>query len=81
MNHVYHHRGQLSVYLRLLNVPVPSIYGPSADEGPAGQVRRKLKAQSSKSEEVESGPTFHLLSTLRFKLFACVIAPDGTARS
>ena len=36
MNHTYHHRGQLSVYLRLLNVPVPSIYGPSADERPAG---------------------------------------------
>ena len=36
MNHVYHHRGQLSVYLRLLNVPVPSIYGPSADEAPRG---------------------------------------------
>ena len=35
MNHTYHHRGQLSVYLRLLNVPVPSIYGPSADEQPA----------------------------------------------
>jgi uncharacterized damage-inducible protein DinB len=34
MNHMYHHRGQLSVYLRLLNVPVPSIYGPSADENP-----------------------------------------------
>ena len=32
MNHVIHHRGQLSVYLRLLGVPVPSIYGPSADE-------------------------------------------------
>ena len=32
MNHVVHHRGQLSVYLRLLDVPVPSIYGPSADE-------------------------------------------------
>jgi uncharacterized damage-inducible protein DinB len=32
-NHTYHHRGQLSVYLRLLDVPVPSIYGPSADEG------------------------------------------------
>ena len=32
LNHVYHHRGQLSVYLRLLDVPVPSIYGPSADE-------------------------------------------------
>ncbi len=34
MNHVYHHRGQLSVYLRLLDVPVPSIYGPSADVNP-----------------------------------------------
>jgi uncharacterized damage-inducible protein DinB len=32
MNHVLHHRGQLSVYLRLLDIPVPSIYGPSADE-------------------------------------------------
>lgn len=34
MNHIYHHRGQLSVYLRLLNVPLPSIYGPSADSNP-----------------------------------------------
>jgi uncharacterized damage-inducible protein DinB len=34
LNHWYHHRGQLSVYLRLLEVPVPSIYGPSADENP-----------------------------------------------
>jgi len=33
MNHLIHHRGQLSVYLRLLNVPLPSIYGPTADEG------------------------------------------------
>jgi uncharacterized damage-inducible protein DinB len=33
MNHLIHHRGQLSVYLRLTGVPVPSIYGPSADEG------------------------------------------------
>jgi uncharacterized damage-inducible protein DinB len=32
LNHSYHHRGQLSVYLRLLDVAVPSIYGPSADE-------------------------------------------------
>lgn len=31
-NHVIHHRGQLSVYLRLNDVPIPSIYGPSADE-------------------------------------------------
>jgi uncharacterized damage-inducible protein DinB len=34
LNHSYHHRGQLSVYLRELNVPVPPIYGPSADENP-----------------------------------------------
>ena len=34
LNHWYHHRGQLSVYLRMLDVPVPSIYGPSADENP-----------------------------------------------
>lgn len=32
MNHMIHHRGQLSVYLRLLDVPVPGMYGPSADE-------------------------------------------------
>jgi uncharacterized damage-inducible protein DinB len=32
MNHLIHHRGQLSVYLRLRNVPLPSIYGPTADE-------------------------------------------------
>jgi uncharacterized damage-inducible protein DinB len=31
LNHVIHHRGQLSVYLRLQNVPLPNIYGPSAD--------------------------------------------------
>ncbi|MGC2331197.1 MAG: DinB family protein [Candidatus Acidiferrales bacterium] len=34
LSHIYHHRGQLSVYLRLLDVPVPSIYGPSGDENP-----------------------------------------------
>lgn len=34
LRHVYHHRGELCVYLRLLDVPVPSIYGPSADENP-----------------------------------------------
>ena len=32
LNHLIHHRGQLTVYLRLLDVPVPSIYGPTADE-------------------------------------------------
>ncbi len=32
-NHLIHHRGQLSVYLRMRDVPIPAIYGPSADEG------------------------------------------------
>ena len=32
INHIIHHRGQLTVYLRLLGVPVPGLYGPSADE-------------------------------------------------
>lgn len=36
MNHTVHHRAQLGVYLRLNNVPVPSVYGPSADEGSMG---------------------------------------------
>lgn len=31
-NHIVHHRGQLTVYLRLLNIPVPGLYGPSADD-------------------------------------------------
>lgn len=34
MNHMIHHRAQLGVYLRLNDIPVPSIYGPSADESP-----------------------------------------------
>jgi uncharacterized damage-inducible protein DinB len=38
-NHVYHHRGQLTVYLRLLDVPVPVVYGRSADEDPFAQMR------------------------------------------
>jgi len=32
VNHIVHHRGQLSVYLRLNEIPVPALYGPSADE-------------------------------------------------
>ena len=34
LNHWYHHRGQLAVYLRQVGAKVPSIYGPSADENP-----------------------------------------------
>jgi len=33
LNHLIHHRGQLEVYLRMNDVPLPAIYGPSADEG------------------------------------------------
>jgi uncharacterized damage-inducible protein DinB len=32
LNHIIHHRGQIAVYLRLLDIPVPGMYGPSADE-------------------------------------------------
>jgi uncharacterized damage-inducible protein DinB len=40
LNHWYHHRGQLLVYLRLLDVPVPSVYGPTADENPFAALMR-----------------------------------------
>ena len=36
MNHLIHHRAQLGVYLRMNDIPVPSLYGPSADEAPPG---------------------------------------------
>jgi len=35
-NHLIHHRGQLTMYLRAIDVPVPALYGPSADENPFG---------------------------------------------
>jgi uncharacterized damage-inducible protein DinB len=44
LNHWYHHRGQLSVYLRQLGVPLPSIYGPSADENPFAMPARAATA-------------------------------------
>ncbi|HKE87658.1 MAG TPA: DinB family protein [Vicinamibacterales bacterium] len=40
-NHWYHHRGQLVVYLRLLDVSVPSVYGPTADENPFADVQQQ----------------------------------------
>jgi uncharacterized damage-inducible protein DinB len=42
LNHLIHHRGQLSVYLRLLNIPIPGMYGPSADTQAA--MRAKLES-------------------------------------
>ncbi len=48
LNHYYHHRGQLTVYLRMLNVPIPSIYGPSADENPfAEQESREFSTSTA----------------------------------
>ena len=41
-NHWYHHRGQLMVYLRLLDVPVPAVYGDSADEHPLAEDQEKV---------------------------------------
>ena len=41
LNHWYQHRGQMCVYLRILNVPVPSTWGPSADEAPAMMQREE----------------------------------------
>jgi uncharacterized damage-inducible protein DinB len=38
LNHWYHHRGQLLVYLRLLDLPVPSVFGPTADENPFAEL-------------------------------------------
>jgi uncharacterized damage-inducible protein DinB len=36
LSHMIHHRGQLTVYLRMLDVPLPGLYGPTADEGLTG---------------------------------------------
>jgi hypothetical protein len=47
INHLIHYRGQLSVYLRMLNVPVPGIYGPSADE----KMRQLAQHQRTRSPE------------------------------
>jgi len=52
MNHTYHHRGQLSVYLRLLDVAVPPIYGPSADENPFAQSGRVNDQRAADNAEV-----------------------------
>jgi uncharacterized damage-inducible protein DinB len=45
MNHQVHHRGQLSVYLRLLDIPVPGMYGPSADD----IIARQKAAEAAKA--------------------------------
>lgn len=44
LNHWYHHRGQLSVYLRQVGAPVPAIYGPSADDNPFAAPKARAAA-------------------------------------
>ena len=46
-SHLYHHRGQLSVYLRLLNIPIPGMYGPSADDMAARAVVHEEAASAN----------------------------------
>jgi uncharacterized damage-inducible protein DinB len=46
MNHLIHHRAQLGVYFRLLNIPVPALYGPSADEGDSVPTEEKKAASN-----------------------------------
>ena len=45
LNHMAHHRGQLTVYLRLNDEKVPAIYGPSADEGKGWKVAHRTATQ------------------------------------
>jgi uncharacterized damage-inducible protein DinB len=49
LNHWYHHRGQLMVYLRMHDVPLPSVYGPSADENPFATVLEMRSAGAARS--------------------------------
>jgi uncharacterized damage-inducible protein DinB len=53
LNHWYHHRGQLLVYLRQLNIPVPSVYGPSADENPFA-MPSEMKAAAAGAGKVQA---------------------------
>ncbi len=47
LNHWYHHRAQLGVYLRLLDVPVPSVYGPSADDNPLAEAMAAAQSDTT----------------------------------
>jgi uncharacterized damage-inducible protein DinB len=49
LNHWYHHRGQLLVYLRMHDVPLPSVYGPTADENPFAAVLEGKSAGAARS--------------------------------
>src|SRR5687767_3830579 len=49
LNHWYHHRGQLLVYLRMHDVPLPSVYGPTADENPFAAVLERKSAGATRS--------------------------------
>ena len=59
LNHWYHHRGQLLVYLRLLDVPVPSVYGPTADENPFAAVAAGRQPIEPQLERLRHAPDVH----------------------
>ena len=54
LNHWYHHRGQLLVYLRMHDVPLPSVYGPTADENPFAELSRDDRGQTPRRFRLES---------------------------
>jgi uncharacterized damage-inducible protein DinB len=53
LNHMIHHRAQLGVYLRLLDVQVPGMYGPSADEAPFSTFVEKTEAEKTAVERTD----------------------------
>src|SRR3954467_5203208 len=62
MNHWIHHPGQLSVYLRLLDVAVPSIYGPSADENPFARAEAPRRGLSGHRDHIRIASNFARLN-------------------
>ena len=70
LNHAVHHRGQLSVYLRLLDVPIPNIYGPTAD------TEMRLHAESSQSLE----PSVRYRSAIRLRTTNATFAGRSPSR-
>src|SRR5690606_19095335 len=62
LNHWYHHRGELVVYLRLLEVPVPVVYGRSADENPFASLvalRTPRRAAAARPRRSAAAPVVH----------------------
>lgn len=86
-NHLAHHRAQIGVYLRLCEVPVPSIYGPSADDSWEGQAAGSAAGTGlpatvwrQGADEATRHLLRHLVATIAFRTRVCLRdAPDGFA--